>query len=156
MSPSTIKWNNTSPYNYGTYISSSNVTSGWTTFDISYIVDKFKTDPDYTIAFKGVIIKANSENTSTWKKFVSSLHPTLSNQRPYIQITYNDSPTACSQVVSGATYYLKNYNSEYLDVYDAGTADNTRLLTYTFNGNTNQQKPSLSSETVFAINIYTK
>ena len=138
-SPSTVKWNNTSPYNYGTYISSANVTSGWTTFDISYIVDKFKTDSDYTTDFKGVIIKANIENTSTWKKFVSSLHPTLSDRRPYIQITYNDSPTACSQVVSGATYYLKNYNGDYLDVYDSGTADNTQLLTYTFNGNANQQ-----------------
>ena len=139
-SPSTVKWNNTSPYNYGTYISSANVTSGWTSFDISYIVNKFKTDSDYTTDFEGVIIKANSESTSTWKKFVSSLNTTYSSTyRPYIEITYNDSPTACSQVVSGATYYLKNYNSEYLDVYDAGTTDNTRLLTYTFNGNANQQ-----------------
>ena len=139
-SPSTVKWNNTSPYNYGTYISGANVTLGWTSFDISYIVNKFKTDSDYTTNFKGVIIKANSENTSTWKKFVSSLNTTYSSTyRPYIQITYNDSPTPCSQVVSGATYYLKNYNGDYLDVYDAGTSDNTRLLTYTFNGNANQQ-----------------
>lgn len=67
-SPSTVKWNNTSPYNYGTYISSANVTSGWTSFDISYIVNKFKTDSVYTTDFEGVIIKANSESTSTWKK----------------------------------------------------------------------------------------
>lgn len=139
-SPSTVKWNNTSPYNYGTYISSANVTSGWTSFDISYIVNKFKTDSDYTTDFEGVIIKANSESTSTWKKFVSSLNTTYSSTyRPYIEITYNDRPTACSQVVSGATYYLKNYNNKYLDVYNAGTTDNTRLLTYTFNGNANQQ-----------------
>ena len=139
-SSSTVKWNNTNPYNYGAFISSANVTSGWTSFDISYIVNKFKTDPDYTTDFEGVIIKANSETTSTWKKFVSSLNTTYSSTyRPYIEITYNDSPTACAQIVSGATYYLKNYNNKYLDVYDAGTSDNTRLLTYTFNGNANQQ-----------------
>lgn len=138
-SPSTVKWNNTNPNNYDNKISSKSVTYDWTAFDISYVINKFKTNPDYTTNFKGVLLKADSETTATWKKFVSSLHPTRSNQRPYIQITYNDSPTVCSQVVSGATYYLKNYNSEYLDVYDAGTTDNTRLLTYTFNGNANQQ-----------------
>ena len=139
-SQSTVKWNNTNPNNYGTYISSANVTSGWTSFDISYIVDKFKTDSDYTTDFKGVIIKADSESASTWKKFVSSLNTTYSSTyRPYIEITYNDSPAACSQIESGATYYLRNYNSEYLDVDNANTTDNTRLLTGAFNGNTNQQ-----------------
>jgi len=118
-------------------VSSKSVTTEWTQFDITSIINKFKTNSDYTTSFKGVILKADTETYTTWKKFVSSSG--TSTRRPYITITYNDSPTACSQVVSGATYYLKNYNGDYLDVYDAGTADNTRLLTYTFNGNANQQ-----------------
>ena len=136
-SPSTVKWNNTNPSNYGTLVSSKSVTTGWTAFNILPVIEQFKSDADYTMAFKGLLLKANSETYTTWKKFVSSYG--TSSRRPYITITYNDSPTACSQVVSGATYYLKNYNGDYLDVYDAGTADNTQLLTYAFNGNANQQ-----------------
>ena len=138
-SPSTVKWSNTDPDNYDTLVSSKSVTTGWTAFNILPVIEKFKSDSDYAMAFKGLLLKANSETYTTWKKFVSSLHPTLSNQRPYIQITYNDSPTACSQVVSGATYYLKNYNGDYLDVYNGNTSDNTRLLTYAFHGDANQQ-----------------
>lgn len=136
-SPSTVKWNNTNPYNYSTLVSSKSVTTGWTAFNILPVIEKFKSDSDYTMAFKGLLLKANSETYTTWKKFVSSYG--TSSRRPYITITYNDSPTACSQVVSGATYYLKNYNGDYLDVYNGNTLDNTRLLTYAFHGNANQQ-----------------
>lgn len=136
-SPSTVKWNNTNPNNYSTLVSSKSVTTGWTAFNILPVIEKFKSDSDYTMAFKGLLLKANSETYTTWKKFVSSYG--TSSRRPYITITYNDSPTACSQVVSGATYYLKNYNGDYLDVYNGNTLDNTRLLTYAFHGNANQQ-----------------
>ena len=136
-SPSTVKWNNTSPNSYGTLVSSARVTTEWTAFDILPVISRFKTDSDYTGAFNGLLLKADSEVYTTWKKFVSTSG--TSTRRPYIEIIYNDNPTACAQVVSGATYYIKNYNSEYLDVYDAGITDNTRLLTYAFNGNANQQ-----------------
>ena len=136
-SPSTVKWNNTNPYNYSTLVSSKSVTTGWTAFNILPVIEKFKSDSDYTMAFKGLLLKANSETYTTWKKFVSSYG--TSSRRPYITITYNDSPSACSQVISGATYYLKNYNGDYLDVYNGNTSDNTRLLTYAFHGNANQQ-----------------
>lgn len=139
-SEGTVKWNNTSPYNYGCLIDSKSVTSGWTSFDISYVINKFKTDSDYTMGFmdRGLMLKANSETSSVWKKFASSEYTTTS-YRPYIQITYNDSPPACPQVVSGAVYHLRNYSGDYLDVQGAGTADNTRLLQYGFTGNSNQQ-----------------
>lgn len=135
-----MKWNNTSPYNYGCLIDSKSVTSGWTSFDISYVIDKFKTDPDYTMGFmdRGLMLKANSETSSTWKKFASSEY-TSTSYRPYIQITYNDSPPVCAGVESGAVYFIKSYSGDYLDVYNGGTTDNTRLWQYSFNGSLAQQ-----------------
>ena len=143
-SPSTVKWNNTNPNNYSTLVSSKSVTTGWTAFNILPVIEQFKSNPDYTVAFKGLLLKADNEVYTTWKKFVSTSYgpPKSSKEpdlRPYIEITYNDNPSACSQVVSGATYYVKNYNGEYLDVYNANTTDNTGLLTYAFHGNANQQ-----------------
>lgn len=139
-SPSTVNWSNTNPNNYGCLINSTSVTSGWTSFNISYVINKFKTDPNYTTNFmdRGLMLKADSETSTTWKKFASSEYTTTS-YRPYIQITYNDNPPACPQVVSGAVYHLRNYSGDYLDVYNNDTADNTRLLQYSFTGNSNQQ-----------------
>ena len=133
-SEGTVKWNNTSPYNYNRFISAQSIGggSGYKSFDISYVTNQFKTDPDYTTAFKGLMLKADNES-GTWKKFVSS--EGASNRQPYIQITYNDQPTACAQVTSGAVYYIKNYNSEYLDISNSGT----QAITYPFHGATNQQ-----------------
>lgn len=139
-SPSTAKWNNTSPYNYGCLIQTKGVTSGWTNFDISSITEMFKTDPDATMGFldHGLMLKAESETSATWKKFASSEYTTTS-YRPYIQITYNDSPSRCDEVQSGAVYHLRNYSGDYLDVYNANTGDNTPLIQYSFTGNSNQR-----------------
>lgn len=136
-SPYTVKWNNTDPNNYGSPISSVNVTSGWTSFDIFNIIQRYKSSSDDMSDFEGVIIKADTETSGTWKKFVSSYGE--SDLRPYISMTYNDNQAACPQVVSGATYYLKNYNNKYLDVYNANTTNNTKLRTCTFDGDANQQ-----------------
>ncbi len=87
---------------------------------------------------RGLMLKAASETSSTWKKFASSEY-TSTSYRPYIQITYNDSPPACPQVVSGATYYINSYSGDYLDVSNGGTTDNTRLWQYPFNGTPAQQ-----------------
>ena len=133
-SENTVKWNNTNPNNYGRYISQASIggSSGYKSFDISYIINQFKTDVDYTTAFKGLLLKADSES-GTWKKFASS--EGASGRQPYIQITYNDQPTVCSQIQSGAVYYIRNYNSRYLDISNAETS----AITYPFHGGTNQQ-----------------
>lgn len=138
-SESTVKWNNTNPGNYDNLIDSESIGggSGYKAFDISYVIDQFKTDPDYTMDFCGLLLRANSETSGVWHKFTSS--EGVSGQQPYIQITYNDSPPECDQVESGAVYYLNSSSGEYLDVYNANTADNTRLLQYSFNENANQQ-----------------
>lgn len=136
-SPNTVKWSNTDANDYGTKITSKAVTKHWTAFNILPVINKFKTNSNYTVNFKGLLLKADSETMGVWKKMVSS-SGTAAN-RPYITITYNNNPPACQQVVSGVAYYLKNYNDDYLDVYKNGTTSNTPLITYEFNGNTNQQ-----------------
>ena len=136
-SPSTVKWNNTNPDDYEGRITTEIVTKHWTAFDITYVLNKFKTDPDYTENFKGLLLKADSETTGTWKKMVSSSG--TASYRPYISITYNYSVFACPQVTSGTTYFLKNHNGDYLNVYNSNVTDNTKLLISEYHGNTNQR-----------------
>ncbi len=136
-SPYTVNWSNTNANDYGKKICSVDVTKHWSAFDITEVIDKFKSDTDYVINFKGLLLKAESETTGTWKKMVSSSGTAA--YRPYITITYNESPPACPQVESGANYYLNNHYFEYLEVYNRGTADNTPLRVHEYNGNTHQQ-----------------
>ncbi len=138
-SSSTVKWNNTDPNNYGALFSSISVTSGWTEFDITPVIAGYKTNNNYASPFYGLLLKADDESYTTWKKFVSSYSTSNSNLRPYITITYNNNAAACELVVSGDTYYLKSQNGSYLGVYGNGTANNTGLITNDFNGSAGQQ-----------------
>ena len=49
-----VKWRSTSPNNYGCRVSQANVggSYGYKSFDITYVINKFKTNPDYTTAFQ--------------------------------------------------------------------------------------------------------
>jgi hypothetical protein len=112
-------------------------------FTVTEIFKKFKDGSDYPLNFKGLLLKASSETSGIWKKFTSAENTVYTSQRPYIDITYNDSPLMpCPQVVSGAVYHIKTWNvleRDYLDVYNGGTTDNTRLWRYSFNGSAAQQ-----------------
>ena len=138
-----VKWRSTSPNNYGCRVSQANVggSYGYKSFDITYVINKFKTNPDYTTAFqnRGLLLKAELENNgAVWKKFTSS--EGTASRRPYITINYNNLPTDCPEIDSGSVYFIHNQNTHrYMDVRDGSTTPNTPIQQLDFNGSAAQQ-----------------
>lgn len=140
-SPSTVKWNNTNPNNYGKKISTTSIggNSGYKAIDFTNAVHELKYNAQYS--FNGFMLKADSEVSGVWKKFSSTGNSAVSSQHPYVEISYNDSPQQCAYIESGAVYYINSWvsNGKTLDVYGGNTTDGTRLIQYNFSGGSNQQ-----------------